>query len=84
MINDVVSRPNTGPRIQGDNDAQYGQQRRHREGKKLAPLGVDVGHARRKGNHQKGLGRQISIRAVGQNTGFVLDFTPVEIQSILG
>jgi hypothetical protein len=84
MIDDVVGGTNPRPGIERTEQAEQGQERWHHQGEQLAPLGVEVGHAGREGNHQKRLRRQVGVGAVGQDAGFVLDFPSIEIQPLLG
>ncbi len=50
----------------------------------LPHSGLRLPHAGDEGDHQEGLRGEIGVRTVGENGGFVLDFTPVEVQAVLG
>ncbi|MNE49985.1 hypothetical protein D3C80_1445410 [compost metagenome] len=82
VLDNPEGRTDAWPGIQRAEHAEQCEKSRHHQGEHFAPALVQVAHRRYVRDHQERLGSEISVSAVGQNGGFILDFAPIEIQPL--
>lgn len=84
VIDDVVRSPYARPGVERAQYPEQGEERRHDQGEHFAPPLIEVAHGRDERDDQERLRRQVGIRAIGQDAGFVLDLATVEVKTLLG